>query len=59
MISTPSQTEGLPAYSVLHQLTTRRRLKMNTSTVKDIFGAILFLLLMWGTSYLFLLLERL
>ena len=28
-----------------------------TTTLKDILGAILFLLLIWGTSYLFLMLE--
>ena len=30
---------------------------MDTTTLKDMIGAIFFLLLMWGTSYLFLLME--
>jgi len=30
---------------------------MEFTTIKDIFGALLFLLLIWGTSYLFLLLD--
>ena len=30
---------------------------MEITTVKDILGALLFLLLIWGTSYLFLLLD--
>jgi len=29
----------------------------SNSTLKDIIGAIFFLLLIWGTSYLFLLME--
>jgi len=32
---------------------------MQDLAIKDMIGAILFLLIMWGTSYLFLLLERL
>ncbi|MGK0270493.1 MAG: hypothetical protein ACI88H_001139 [Cocleimonas sp.] len=32
---------------------------MELTTIKEILGAILFLLMIWGTSYLFLLLETL
>ncbi len=30
---------------------------MELTTIKEILGAVLFLLMIWGTSYLFLLLE--
>lgn len=32
---------------------------MELTTIKDIFGALFFLIMIWGTSYLFLLLDAL
>jgi len=32
-------------------------MQVSFDTLKDVLGAILFLLLIWGTSYLFLMLE--